>query len=176
MTAGERAERLRQVARALRGTRIVFLAATGTMVVMQARIWDRGEMTNGAKLTYKDNRPYYGYQPPAPRKVSGKGKDGAKIKGGYYANYTAFKTSQGRGDNPYELTGSLRQAWLGGATPTPVELSITHVVITLDRKNKKKADGLTERKGVFLAPNADEEKGHHERMRRIYRSEVLGKS
>lgn len=175
MTIQEKAERLRQQGMDLREKKILLLAATGTMAEVGERIWGRGELTNGSKLKYDDDYEIWAYANTSPKKPSGKGKHGAKIKGGYYANYTAYKAGMGRPDLPFELFGHLREAWYGGALPTPTEKSPLQVVIVLDQKNKSKADGLTAKKGPFLKHSEKEIQSHVERLRRIYAREVLGK-
>lgn len=145
---------------------IIFLAATGTMVEMYKR-WGSGGLTDGGKLTYKDDYEIYGYKPPLPKKPSGKGKTGKPIKGGYYKNYTELKAQQGRPDMPFELTGDLRQAWFGGATPTPKKVGPTTCVITLPEKEYKKAEGLTETKGAFLRMNQEERDGYVRRCKEL---------
>ena len=143
---------------------IVFLAATGTMVDMYER-WGHGGLTDGGKLKYKDDYEIYGYKPPLPKKPSGKGKTGKPIKGGYYVNYSALKAQQGRADLPFELTGDLRQAWFGGATPTPRKVGPLLCTITLPEKEFKKAEGLTKTKGAFLKMNAKEREGYIRRCK-----------
>ncbi len=147
--------------------RIVYLAATGTMVDMADRIWGDGGLTNGGKLTYKDNYDLYGYKPPLPKAPSGKGKTGKPIKGGYYVNYSALKEQQGRTDLPFELTGDLRQAWFGGVTPTPRIVGPLTCTITLPRKEYEKAEGLAKLKGVFLKMNAKERDGYIRRSKEL---------
>lgn len=173
MTPQERAAQLRNIAQAIRSRRVIALATTGTMVQISERVWGRGEMTDGSKLTYTGNGPYYGYKPPGLRKPTGRGKNGASIKGGYYANYEAFKAQQGRGNLPYELTGDMRKDWLGGVTPRPTENGPLQCVIVMDAANAKKVDGLTRQKGVFLKLNEEEIKEHNQRILDIYR-EILG--
>ena len=149
------------------GGKIVYLAATGTMVEMSKRIWDNGGLTNGGKLKYNDDYEIYGYKPPLPKKPSGKGKTGKPIKGGYYANYSELKAQQGRADLPFELTGDLRQAWFGGATPTPREVGPLLCTITLPEKEYKKAEGLTKMKGAFLVMNESERAGYIRRCKEL---------
>lgn len=149
--------------------RSVFLAATGTMAQMSERIWGRGGLTDGGTIQYDEDYEVWAYKPPAPRAVSGKGKPNAKgesrsIKGGYYATYLAFKEGQGRAQTPFDLTSALRQDWLGGATPTPRELSPLIVAIELSEVNAKKAEGLAEKKGAFLLLNEQEKHDHHKRL------------
>lgn len=146
---------------------IVYLAATGTMVEMSKRIWDNGGLTDGGKLTYKDDYEVYGYKPPLPKKPSGNGKTGKPIKGGYYANYSALKAGQGRADLPFELTGDLRQAWFGGAVPTPRVVGPLLCTITLPKKEYEKAEGLTRSKGAFLVMNESERAGYIRRAKEL---------
>lgn len=168
----------------LREGRAVYLAAKGTMLDVSARVWGRGELTNGGTLTYEEDYELYAYTPPAPRKVTGKGKpfslwknppknlkgQARKIKGGWYPSYNAgFKSQQGRGDSPFELTGRLRKAYLGGSdVPEPHQDSDTEVSIRLRGEEASKFDGLTETKGAFLGLTQDEIAAHHKRMFEIY--------
>lgn len=174
MTPEEYARSLRAISKGIAEKRVCFLAATGTMAEMSRRIWDEGKLTDGSKLTYNDDRPIYAYKPPSPKQPSGKGKTGKKIKGGYYANYSAYKAGMGRPNMPFELTGEMRQAWLGGASPKPTEVSALEVVITMDPANVRKADGLAKMKGEFLRLTDAEIASHTARVERIYRREVLG--
>lgn len=168
----------------LREGRAVFLAAKGTMLDVHDRVWKRGELTNGGTLEYKEDYDLYAYTPPAPRKVTGKGKPyalwvrppkgkkggAAKIKGGWYPSYQAgFKQQQGRGNSPFELTGRLRKAYFGGSDiPTPHEDSDTSVSIRLRGEEADKFVGLTETKGNFLGLTQAEIAEHHKRLFEIY--------
>ena len=96
------------------------------------------------------------------------GKDARKIKGGYYKNYTAYKEQQGRADTPFELTGDLRQAWFGGATPTPRKIGPQLCTITLPEKQSKIAEGLTDTKGAFLVLNEKEREGYIKRCKELW--------
>lgn len=144
--------------------RVIFYAATGTMVDMDDRIWGKGQLTDGSTLKYNEDYEYYGYKPPLPRKPTGKGKTGKPIKGGYYSTYLAMKTSQDRGGSPFELTGDMRKAWYNGPTPTPTEISPLECVIQMDRDQYKKAEGLSKSKGPFLVLNAAELAGYYKRV------------
>lgn len=162
--------------------RAVYFAAKGTMLEVSKRVWGRGELTNGGTLAYNDDYELYAYTPPSPRKVTGRGKPyaqwknppkgktgSAKIKGGFYTNYSSFKQQQGRGDNPFELTGRLRKAYFGGTDqPEPTQDSETVVTIRLRGEEADKYEGLTDTKGVFLGLTATEITDHHERVRDIY--------
>lgn len=176
MNVRERVERLRT-------GRAVFFAAKGTMVDVSNRVWGRGELTNGGTLTYDEDYELYAYTPPSPRKVTGKGKPYAQwkrppknlkgkarnIKGGWYKTYGAYKQQQGRGDNPFELTGRLRKAYFGGTDiPTPTEDSDTSVSIRLRGEEADKWKGLTETKGNFTGLTASEIEEHHKRLFDIY--------
>lgn len=173
-TSGE--EWARQVRDAVIGKaireRVVFLAATGTMVDVSERVWGRGELTDGSRLRYNEDYEYYGYKPPAPRKPSGKGKpnkDGKarKIKGGYYPTYMAFKEAMGRAEVPFELSGDMRLSWFGGTTPTPTETGPMSCAIVMSAKEAAKADGLAATKGEFLAFSADEVDGFARRVQAL---------
>ena len=178
----------------LRENHAVYLAAKGTMVTVAKRVWDVGGLTDGGTIAYKEDYDLYAYTPPAPRKVTGKGKpfkdwkstknapktkggavqSGArKIKGGYYTSYLNFKKQQGRADNPFELTGRLRKAYLSSndAPDSLVELSPTEVAIKLRGEEAQKYVGLTEEKGTFLGLTEFERKEYRERLFEIYRSE-----
>jgi hypothetical protein len=148
------------------GGRIVYLAATGTMIDMSKRIWD-GVLTDGSRMKYKDDYEVWAYKPPSPKKVSGRGKTGKPIKGGYYANYSAYKADQGRANTPFELTSDLRLAWFGGATPTPRVAGPLLCTITLPKKEYKKAEGLTKQKGAFLVMTEGERAGYIRRCKEL---------
>lgn len=168
----------------LREGRAVYLAAKGTMVDVSNRVWGKGVLTDGSSLSYQEDYDLYAYTPPAPRKVTGKGKPydqwkkppknkkgtAAKIKGGYYTSYQAgFKTQQGRGDAPFELTGRLRKAYFGGTDiPDPTQDSDTEVSIRLKGEQASKFKGLTETKGEFLRLTQEERNEFHKRMFEIY--------
>ena len=147
--------------------RIIFLTTTGTMDQVSERVWEKGELTDGSKLKYNDDYDLYAYKPPSPVAHNHKGKTGKKIKGGYYSTYSAYKAQQGRPDLPFELTGDLRQSWLGGATPTPTEIDPLMCVIDLSKKEADKAEGLAKMKGPFLVLNEAEIAAHQERVRKL---------
>lgn len=171
----------------LKTSRAVYLAAKGTMLDVSQRVWGRGELTSGSPLQYDDDYDLYAYTPPSPRKVTGKGKPyaqwkyppktktgsvksgAAKIKGGYYESYGAYKKQQGRGDAPFELTGRLRKAYFGGGDiPEPTQDSETEVTIRLRGEEASKYEGLTDSKGPFLKLTDQEAKEHHARVIEIY--------
>ena len=52
----------------------LFLASTDTMGLMAKRIWGEGVLSDGSRLTYKEDYEVYIYKPPFPRKPNGKGK------------------------------------------------------------------------------------------------------
>lgn len=92
-----------------------------------------------------------------------------KIKGGWYESYTKYKTQQGRGDSPFELTGRFRKAYFGGGdTPEPTQDSDTEVTIRLRGEEADKFKGLTDTKGPFLRLNDEEQAIFHKRVREIY--------
>lgn len=152
------------------GDGLVVLATGDTMVDISERVWDRGELTNGTKLTYLENYEVYGYKPPAPRKVSGRGKPNAqgksaKIKGGWHPTYLSFKAQQGRAELPFELSGDLRLDYLGGIRATPVADGQLACTVSLSGVNVVKWKGLTEKKGEFLKLSETEKGRHFERLR-----------
>lgn len=181
---------LRKRVEAMREKRAVYLAATGTMAQVADRVWNQGKQTDGSAIGYDEDYDLYAYRPPAPRKVSGKGKpfsewkdqarakaiqanqkgNARKIKGGYYKSYLAFKADQGRRDAPYELTGRLRKAYLSSPSrpDSLTEVSDTECFISLRGDEAGKYIGLTEAKGPFLRLNDDERNGYAERLRDIW--------
>ena len=174
MNTGEYIAKLRGLTGEICNRKVVVLAATGTMREMDERIWGRGELSDGSKLEYKEDYYLYAYSPPAPRKVSGKGKPNAqgkskKIKGGWYPTYLAFKKQQGRDKLPFELTAELRKSWFGGVRPTPVEVSGCEAQIILNGGAVAKWRGLTAQKGEFLKLSDDEVKSHTQRVLDLYR-------
>lgn len=153
--------------------RVLFFATKTTMAQVSERIWGRGELTNGSKLTYQDNYELYAYKPPSPVKPTGKGKTGKKIKGGYYPNYSAYKAQQGRPNLPFELSGDLRKAWLGGDVAAPKEVAALNCQIVMDEVNTKKAEGLTKKKGAFLVFSERERGQHADNIRAAFIELVL---
>jgi len=164
MTPQEWIEQQRQRAFALRGTRALFLATTGTMAEMSERIWGKGQLSNGGKVSYKEDYEVYIYKPPFPRAPNGRGKTGRKIKGQWAPSYLAAKATQDRGDTPFELSADLRLAWGGGVTPTPRERDPLFCFIDLPEKELKKAEGLANQKGEFLALTTNERESHTRRL------------
>jgi hypothetical protein len=159
---------------------VLYVATTSTMDVMSERIWRDGKLTSGGKLTYKGPTPkgIYIYSPPWPKKGSGKGKPNAagkskKIKGTWAPSYIAGKGLVGRGDLPFELTGDLRKDWLGGAIPTPNEVTPYRCTIAVNQKSLDKIDGLTETKGAFVELSSAEIQIHHLHVLEAYRELVL---
>lgn len=188
MTPQEWIAKFGKLGQSIKDTRVIFLASTGTMSQMSDRIWGNGELSGGGTIKYNENYDLYAYTPPSPRAVTGRGKPyaewkrpapkkgtSAKIKGGYYATYLAYKTQQGRGDLPFELTGAMRKSWAGGVSPTPTEVDPLTCVITMDTENQAKADGLAASKGAFLLLTTFEKKSHTERVLDIYREQVIGR-
>jgi hypothetical protein len=173
MTPMEWSKRFRLLAEAVKDKRVLYLATTATMTTMQERIWGKGQLSGGGKLTYKENYEVYGYKPPLPKKPSGKGKYGEPIKGGWHPTYLALKEQQGRRELPFEMSADLRQDWLGGVAPTPRELDPLICVIELEEKNFKKAEGLAKQKGEFLVLSSSERKEHLVNVEKTYRELVL---
>jgi hypothetical protein len=175
MTTEEFAKYLKGLAQAIKDNRVLYSATTATMDVVAERVWGRGELTDGSKLTYKGptEKGMYFYSPPFPRKGSGKGKRGAKIKGTWAPSYKAAKDMVGRGDLPFELTGDMRKNWLGGPTPTPTEVDPLLVQIRVSQQNAKKIEGLSEAKGPFLKLSQEERELHVEHIREAFRTLVL---
>jgi hypothetical protein len=168
MTPQEWIEARKREAQAIRDSRILFFATTGTMAEMSKRIWTDGELSKGGKLTYAEDYEVYIYKPPFPRKPDGKGKTGRKIKGQWAPSYLAAKASQGRQDLPFELTGDMRIGWLGGPQPTPSEVNPLLVEIRMPDKEWKKAQGLAKQKGEFLLLTDGERSSHVRRIIDLY--------
>ena len=155
------------------GDGLVVLATGDTMVDVSERVWGRGELTSGSKLVYKENYEIWAYKPPAPRKVSGRGKPdaqgkSAKIKGGWHPTYLSFKAQQGRANLPFELSGDLRLDYLGGVRATPVADGELACTVSLSGVNVGKWKGLTEKKGEFLALSENERENHFDRLREAW--------
>ena len=162
----------------LKTGRSIYFAAKETQVQVANRVWGQGKLTNGSALKYNEDYELYAYQPPSPKKVTGRGKPyklwkkrkkpkdakgrSATIKGGWYPSYLAYKKQQGREELPFELTGRLRKAYLSDANlkeTGPLEVSIV-----LTGKDAGKYEGLTETKGRFLQLSKDEVKYYNERL------------
>lgn len=160
----------------LKSNRVLYGAVFETNIKINERVFVEGKLTDGTELQYDQDYEVYAYQPPSPRKVSGRGKPyaqwkyppknvkgkSAKIKGGYYPNYIAYKDAMARKDRPFDLTGRLQKAWVSAAAL--VEVSPTVVEVVLTGENAAKYQGLTAKKGAFLAPNADERAYFVERL------------
>lgn len=175
MTSDEYKDFLRGLPQKVMDSRVLFFGVKATMIPVSQRVWGRGELTNGSKLTYKKYE-LYAYQPPSPVKPTGKGKTGKPIKGGYYVDYEAYKAQQGRADLPFELSGDLRKAWLGGDVPEPTEKSPLNVVIQVDDISAKKIEGLTRSKGEFLKFSMSERQTLVANIGSAYKELVLGQA
>jgi len=188
MTPQEWIAKYSKLGQSIGDKRVIFLATTGTMSEMSDRIWGQGGLSNGGTIKYNEDYELYAYKPPAPRAVTGRGKPydqwkrpapkkgtSAKIKGGFYPTYLAFKEQQGRRELPFELTGAMRKSWLGGATPTPTAIDPLTCAIVMDGESQAKADGLTASKGAFLLLTAFEKKSHTQRVLDIYKEQVIGR-
>lgn len=173
MTPQEWIAMVRRIPQMIRDNRVLFFATTTTMDTMEKRIWGRGELTSGGKLVYKQDYEVYAYKPPSPKAVSGKGKSGKPIKGGYYPTYLDYKASQDRGQLPFELTGELRQAWVGGPTTAPQEKNPLLCVIEMPADIAARAEGLAKQKGEFLAPSDAERQEHLKNLQDAYQELVL---
>lgn len=161
----------------LKTGRSIYFAAKETQVQVANRVWGEGKLTNGSALKYNEDYELYAYQPPSPKKVTGKGKPyklwkrpppkaakgrSAAIKGGWYPSYLAYKQQQGRADTPFELTGRLRKAYLSDISLR--ETGQTETLIVLSGENGAKYQGLTDSKGEFLQLSKDEIKFYNERV------------
>jgi hypothetical protein len=165
--------------------KVLLTATTGTQAEVGKRVWDQGKTTDGQPIGYLQDYEVYGYKPPAPRKVSGRGKPydqwkrppltkagtprkgAAKIKGGYYSTYLDFKADQGRRETPLDLSGEFRKGYFSAAALVEGSDALT-VDIVLQGKNVDKWHGLTNQKGEFLELNQDEKLSHVERLRDIW--------
>ena len=110
----------------------------------------------------------------AMKSIDAVAKTGKNIKGGYYPNYSAYKAQQGRADLPFELTGDMRKAWLGGGVGEPTEKGPLRVVIQVDDVNAKKIEGLTKEKGEFLTFTEGERIAQANNIAAAYKELVLG--
>lgn len=173
MKIADLASKLNAMKDAIGDARVLYVATTSTMDEMAQRVWDRGELTSGAVIKYKEDYEVYIYKPPFPRKGNGKGKHGAKIKGQWAPTYLAAKAAVGRPNTPFELTGDMRKDWLGGAVPSPKEVSPYKVVIEVRESTKKQIDGLTRHKGAFLKLSDAEKKQHALNVLHAYQELVL---
>ena len=153
---------------------ILLLATTTTMSEKAETVWGKGELTNGGTIQYNENYEVYVSKPPFPRKGNGRGKTGKKIKTGWAPTYLAAKAQVDRAGLPFELTGDLRKAWLGGATPSPREVNPLLCEIVMPDKEFQKAEGLAAQKGEFLEFNHDEVIQHTANVAQAYREFVLG--
>lgn len=167
----------------LKASRAIYLAARDTMVQVAERVFGDGGLTDGGKIQYEEDYDLYAYRPPAPRKVSGKGKPftewkrppknpkgtARKIKGGYYKSYLDFKKDQGRDKQPFELTGRLRKAYLSSpdAPSSLIDEGDSGSLIFLSGEDAAKYRGLTESKGRFLQLSAGEVRFYGDRLREL---------
>lgn len=166
----------------IKSDRLILQATTGTMLEVGERVWGRGELTNGQKISYNEDYEVWITKPPFPRKGSGKGKpfnlwkrppvnlkgNVRNVKGGWAPTYLSAKAQVGRGDLPFELTGDLRIDWFGGVTPRPTEEDELTCVIDLGQRSAKVAAGLAQQKGEFLVLNEQEITSHHKRVFDLY--------
>ena len=149
---------LKAILERLKSGAVLRFAVTETQAKIAGRVFDDGKLTSGGDVSYKQDYEVWAYQPPSPKKVSGKGKPGKdgksrKIKGGYYPTYLDYKDSQsGRG--PFELTGRMKSAFTSALSI--VDVSPTRIQIVLKGENAAKYEGLTDTKGEFLSPSASE--------------------
>lgn len=175
MTKAELIEKMRGIQDGIGSAHVLYAATGSTMDLMSERIWGEGGLTGGGKLTYNGPTPkgIYIYSPPWPKKGSGRGKTGKKIKGTWAPSYIAGKQLIGRGQTPFELTGAMRKDWLGGVSPTPNEETPYRCTITVNQETKDKIDGLTQTKGEFIRMTDAERKAHHEHVLEAYRELVL---
>jgi hypothetical protein len=58
----------------LKASRALYFAAKETMIDVSERVWGQGALTDGTKITYKEDYELWAYTPPSPRKVTGRGK------------------------------------------------------------------------------------------------------
>jgi hypothetical protein len=178
MTPQEWIARVRARADALRTSSPLFFATTSTMAEVEQRVWGRGQLTNGGTIKYKEDYQVWAYTPPSPRKVTGKGKPNAagqrrNIKGGWYPTYLAYKEQQGRRELPFELTGDMRIAWLGGPVPTPrVSGDGLLCEIVMPAEEYAKVEGLEKSKGAFLELTQAEKDFQAQRLEQLI-SEAL---
>ena len=165
--------------------KVLLTATTGTQAEVGKRVWDQGKTTDGQPIGYLQDYEVYGYKPPAPRKVSGRGKPydqwkrppltkagtprkgAAKIKGGYYSTYLDFKADQGRRETPFDLSSEFRKGYFSAAALVESDGGLT-VDIVLQGKNVDKWHGLTNQKDEFLELNTDEKLSHVARLRDIW--------
>jgi hypothetical protein len=180
MTNAELIKSMQGIKDGIGSAHVLYVATTSTMDVMSERIWRDGKLTGGGKLTYKGATPkgVYIYSPPWPKNGSGKGKPNKEgksrnIKGTWAPSYIAGKELIGRGNLPFELTGDLRKDWLGGAIPTPNEVTPYRCTIAVNQKSIDKIDGLTETKGAFVELSSAEIQIHHLHVLEAYRELVL---
>ena len=180
MTKAELIDKMRGIQNGIASAHVLYVATTSTMDVMSERIWGAGDLTAGGRLRYNGPTPkgIYIYSPPWPRKGNMRGKpnkDGKsrKIKGTWAPSYIAGKELIGRGDLPFELTGDMRKDWLGGAQPTPNEVTPYRCTIEVDQKTNEKIEGLTATKGEFIRLTSAEVKAHYGHVLEAYRELVL---
>lgn len=62
----------------------------------------------------------------------------------------------------------MRIGWLGGPTPTPVEVDAFLCEIRMPDKEAKKAEGLAKQKGEFLELTDQEVTNHVQRIADLY--------
>jgi hypothetical protein len=74
MTPQEWIAELQRRAELVNTSGVLFQATTDTMGLMAQRIWGEGILSDGSRLTYKEDYEVYIYKPPFPRKPDGKGK------------------------------------------------------------------------------------------------------
>lgn len=177
MNAKELAAKMRGLAASIGDQRVMYVATGETLKGMADRVWRDGILSDGGRISYKEDYEVWIHKPPFPRVGNKKGKPrkngkAGKVKGGWAPTYLAAKEQVGRGDMPFELTGDLRKAWLGGIKPVG---GLEVVIDLVNRKELEKVQGLTEQKGAFLLLTADERKAHLENIITAYNELVLKK-
>lgn len=157
-------------------SRVLFTAVTGTQAQIGERVWDRGLTTDGQPIGYVEDYEVWAYQPPAPRKVSGRGKPDAQgrtkaIKGGYYPTWLGFKGAMGRRETPLDLTSRYRKGYLSAAALKEEDGGLV-CTLSLEGDNVGKWHGLTNQKGEHLKLSPQERIDHTERITDIWNEEL----
>jgi len=145
------------------------LAVRSVMALQSRRIFQDGKNTAGTGIgQYNTTRELWAYDERSPKKVTGKGKTGKDIKGGYYESYKKYREQQGREDGfvNLRLTNELQNDFNNAETgnpPQPDKVSSTEYVIRLKKDiNQKKREGIEAKYGEVFLASAEEIKRFNE--------------
>lgn len=171
LTTHQMIEEINRQKKVVRSGKAFEIAVKSIVAEQTVRIFQKGQKSDGTPIgQYNRSKPLYVYTPPAPKKVTGKGKKGKKIKGGYYKNYAAFRQQQGResGFVNIRLTNELQSDFANSrvgksskriAKARPIKINrYLYQVLIKKAINIQKVQGLEGKYGAIFAPTRREQK------------------